>query len=155
MTNQLKLVWSSESTMQLRNNSNSGKNAKIWGFWPQNSPILPCQEPFLLPIDHKHCRQLVHSVGVEPGPSEQADRMLTTYNNHFCEWNGTLNIKCILKSTKIASSPPLESFQKTIQFQWSGCLLIPILGWGTHSDTFQSLKLDIERLPCQLFWYVQ
>ncbi len=30
-----------------------------------------------------------------------------------------------------------------------------ILEWGTHSDTFQSLKLDIEKVPCQLFCTVQ
>ena len=29
------------------------------------------------------------------------------------------------------------------------------LGGGTHSDTFQSLKLDIERPRCALFYKIQ
>ncbi len=66
-----------------------------------------------------------------------------------------MKIGCRLGSTKIASSPQLAIFSKVIQFECFLGLLIPILGWGIHSDTFKTLKLDIEKISYELISLVQ
>ncbi len=102
-----------------------------------------------------HHRRVVRCVGFEPGLSRKSAQVRTNCNSQFWRGEGTIKIGCKSGFTNIASSPQLGNFLKMLCW---GCfldVLLHILGWGIHSHTFQSLKLDIEKVPCELFSLVQ
>ncbi len=94
-------------------------------------------------------------MGFKPRPSEQSAWVIPTSISHFWRLKGTIKINCRSSFTNIASSPQITNFPEIIQWKYLFSVLIHILGWGIYSDTFQSLKLDIEKVHFKLISLVQ